>query len=91
MRDQPNNTDKLKATAAPKADQLYHVCHSLSSVSQNGVDAKGSPLITQGVASSTVTTSQVMDHNSHAYEDVGAQSTCFWELCHSRQYSATRS
>ncbi|CAL8357916.1 unnamed protein product [Lota lota] len=63
MSSQPNFTVPQSSVASPTITLPRHPS-PLSSVSQNGVDPKGSPLITQGVASSTVTTSQVMNHNN---------------------------
>ncbi|KAM4618321.1 transcription initiation factor TFIID subunit 4-like isoform 1-T1 [Polymixia lowei] len=60
MASQPNFSVPQSSVASPTIALQRHPS-PVSSVSQNGVDPKVSPLITQSAASSTATTSQVMN------------------------------
>ncbi|KAF7664958.1 hypothetical protein LDENG_00159430 [Lucifuga dentata] len=63
MASQPNFPVPQSTVASP-AIALQRHPSSVASVSQNGVDPKGAPLVTQGTPSPSVSTSQVMNHNN---------------------------
>uniref|UniRef100_UPI003AAF813B transcription initiation factor TFIID subunit 4-like n=1 Tax=Centroberyx gerrardi TaxID=166262 RepID=UPI003AAF813B len=63
MASQPNFPVPQPAVAAP-AIALQRHPSPVASVSQNGVDPKGAPLVTQGAPSPAASTSQVLNHSN---------------------------